>query len=67
MADPFSVSRAAAGRIRPLRQLHRLEMKCQIIQDSFLERRLSDPYVIQANGEDVGYALILNQYYGPIR
>ena len=38
-------------------------MKCQIIQDSFLERRLSHPYVIHAGGEDVGCGLVPNKYY----
>ena len=63
MAEPFSVSRTTAERVIPLRQLHRLEMKCQIIQDSFLERRLSDPYIIEADGEAVGYGLVPNEYY----
>jgi len=38
-------------------------MQCQIIQDSFLERRLSDPYVIEHDGEAVGYGLVPNKYY----
>jgi hypothetical protein len=38
-------------------------MKCQIIQDSFLGRGLSDPYIIESDGEAVGYGLVPNEYY----
>ena len=38
-------------------------MNCQIIQDSFLQRRLSDPYIIETDGEAVGYGLVPNQHF----
>ena len=38
-------------------------MGCQIIQDSFLDRQLSDPYAIHAGGHDVGYGLVPNKYF----
>ena len=38
-------------------------MNCQIIQDSFLGRGLSDPYIIEVDGEAAGYGLVPNKYY----
>ena len=63
MAASFSVSRTSPERAAPLRQSHRREMNCQIIQDSFLQRGLSDPYLIEVDGEAVGYGLVPNRYF----
>jgi GNAT superfamily N-acetyltransferase len=46
-----------------MRELHRQEMNCQIIHDSFPQRGLSDPYLIQAGGVIAGYGLVANKYY----
>jgi GNAT superfamily N-acetyltransferase len=57
-----AVERSTAEAIAPLRELHRQEMNCQIVHDSFPRRGLSDPYVILADGVVVGYGLIDNKF-----
>src|SRR5688572_3215127 len=58
----ISVEPAAAEDIAPLRELHRFEMHCQIVHDSFLGRALSDPYLLNIDGHTVGYGLVANRY-----
>jgi len=58
-----SVARTEVEKILPLRDLHRKEMNCQIIQDSFPLRGLSDPYGIFLDDRIAGYGLVANQYY----
>ncbi|HEY4360616.1 MAG TPA: GNAT family N-acetyltransferase [Bryobacteraceae bacterium] len=58
-----SVARTEVAKILPLRDLHRQEMNCQIIHDSFALRGLSDPYAVTIDGHLAGYGLVANQYY----
>jgi hypothetical protein len=62
-ANEFSVSATKVETILPLREFHRREMNCQIIQDSFPLRALSDPYAVLVHDEIAGYGLVANQYY----
>jgi RimJ/RimL family protein N-acetyltransferase len=48
----------AADDVRPWRELHRREMNCQIVLDSWLDRRWVDPYVLRLDGAVVGYGLV---------
>jgi GNAT superfamily N-acetyltransferase len=48
----------AADEVRPLRELYRREMNCQIIHDSWLGRGWMDPYLLRIDGRVVGYALV---------
>jgi GNAT superfamily N-acetyltransferase len=57
------VSRTQVEQILSLRELHRQEMNCQIIADSYPQRGLSDPYLFEADGQVVGYGLVANKYY----
>jgi GNAT superfamily N-acetyltransferase len=47
-----------ADQVRPMRDLHRREMNCQIIHDSWLDRRWVDAYALQLDGNVVGYGLV---------
>jgi GNAT superfamily N-acetyltransferase len=47
-----------ADLVRPLRDLHRREMNCQIVLDSWLDRRWVDAYSLQLDGAVVGYGLV---------
>src|SRR5690349_8249283 len=58
----IEVSRVELNDILPLRELHRQEMHCQITHDSFPQRGLSDPYLLQADGRTAGYGLVANKY-----
>src|SRR5579863_9532869 len=58
-----SVSATKIETILPLREMHRQEMNCQIIQDSFPQRSLSDPYAALVDGKIAGYGLVANKYY----
>lgn len=49
---------AAADVVRPLRELYRREMHCQIIHDSWLGRGWVDPYLLTIDGATVGYGLV---------
>jgi GNAT superfamily N-acetyltransferase len=44
--------------IRPLRELYRQEMNCQILHDSWHGRGWTDSYLLTLNGHTVGYAAI---------
>ncbi|MEO8606632.1 MAG: GNAT family N-acetyltransferase [Chloroflexota bacterium] len=45
-----------------MRELYRQEANCQIIHDSFMGRKLADPYLILVNGRVAGYGGIGNTY-----
>lgn len=47
-----------ADQVRPMRDLHRREMNCQIIHDSWLDRRWVDAYALQLDSDVVGYGLV---------
>ena len=49
--------------VLPLRELHRQEMNCQIINDSFPRRGLSDPYLLTVDGHPAGYGLMATKYH----
>lgn len=49
---------AATDVVRPLRELYRREMNCQIIHDSWLGRGWVDPYLLTIDAAVVGYALV---------
>src|SRR5207244_6819695 len=49
--------------ITPLRELHRQQMNCQIMHDSFLRRGFSDPYLIGVDGRLAGYGLVANKHW----
>jgi GNAT superfamily N-acetyltransferase len=48
--------------VMTLRELYRQEANCEIVHDSFLGRRLADPYLILVNGRVAGYGGIGNKY-----
>ena len=52
------VEATTADAIAPLRELHRREMNCQIVRDSFPRRGFCDIYAIQADGLVIGYLSI---------
>jgi GNAT superfamily N-acetyltransferase len=54
----FDVSLVTAEEVRPLRELYRAEMNCQIIHDSWLQRGWTDPYLFRKEGEVIGYGLV---------
>jgi GNAT superfamily N-acetyltransferase len=58
----LQVVRTEADVVAPLRELHRQEMNCQIVHDSFLARGLSDPYLIRIDGKVAGYGLVANRF-----
>jgi GNAT superfamily N-acetyltransferase len=58
----IEVRPVAAGDVAPLRELHRFEMHCQIVHDSFLGRSLCDPYLLSVDGRTAGYGLVANRY-----
>lgn len=58
----IEVIRAGAEEIAPLRDLHRQEMNCQIVHDSFLRRGFTDPYLLRVEGRVAGYGLVANRY-----
>ncbi len=51
-------SLTAAAEVLPLRELHRREMNCQIVLDSWLDRRWVDAYALRLGGGVVGYGLV---------
>jgi GNAT superfamily N-acetyltransferase len=59
----LEVSRVEVEEITPLRELHRQQMNCQIMHDSFPRRGFSDPYLIRVDGRIAGYALIANKHW----
>jgi GNAT superfamily N-acetyltransferase len=54
----LDVSLAEPAAVEPLRDLHRREMNCQIVLDSWLGRRWVDPYLLRIDGRVVGYGLV---------
>lgn len=58
----FSATAADAGIVAPLRELHRREMACQIVHDSFLRRGFCDAYTLVIDGETVGYGLVDHRF-----
>src|SRR5438132_2313937 len=59
----IEVSRVEVNEITPLRELHRQQMNCQIMHDSFPRRGFSEPYLIQIGGRIAGYGLIANRHW----
>lgn len=57
------VTSVEMSEILPLRDLHRQQMNCQIVHDSFPQRGLSDAYRIRVNGRLAGYGLVANKYH----
>ncbi len=54
----IDVSLAPVEEILTLRDLHRQEMNCQIIHDSWHARRWTDTYLLQLDGRVVGYGSV---------
>ncbi len=54
----YDVSLVPADVVRPLRELYRREMNCQIVHDSWLGRGWVDPYLLTVDGRVAGYALV---------
>lgn len=54
----LDVSLAEPAAVAPLRDLHRREMNCQIVLDSWLGRRWVDPYLLRVDDRVVGYGLV---------
>ncbi|WP_165224808.1 GNAT family N-acetyltransferase [Aquisphaera insulae] len=53
----IDVTRVSGDEVRALRDLHRREMDCQIILDSWLGRGWADPYLLRLDGRVAGYGL----------
>jgi GNAT superfamily N-acetyltransferase len=58
----IEVVSATPDEVTPFRELHRAEMSCQIVHDSFLGRGLVDPYLVYIDGRIAGYGLVNNRY-----
>jgi GNAT superfamily N-acetyltransferase len=56
------VTRVDVNDIMPLRELHRHEMHCQIVHDSFPRRGFSDAYLLRAGDRIAGYGLVANRH-----
>lgn len=54
----MDVRLASAEEVKPLRDLHRRELNCQIVLDSWLGRGWADPYLLRLHGRVVGYGLV---------
>jgi hypothetical protein len=54
----IDVASAAPDEVRPLRDLYRQEMSCQIVHDSWHGRGWTDSYLLRLNGRVVGYGLV---------
>jgi GNAT superfamily N-acetyltransferase len=52
------VALVPAAEVRPLRDLYRREMSCQIVLDSWLGRGWCDAYLLRLDGRAVGYGLV---------
>jgi GNAT superfamily N-acetyltransferase len=59
----IDVSRVEVNEIMPLRELHRQQMNCQIMHDSFPRRGFSDPYLLRVEGRVAGYGLVANRHW----
>jgi hypothetical protein len=55
---PIDVSLVPPQETRALRELYRKEMNCQIVLDSWHGRGWTDSYLLQVNGQVVGYGLV---------
>lgn len=55
---PINASLAMADEVRPLRDLYRQEMNCQIVLDSWLGRGWVDAYVLKVDDRIAGYGLV---------
>lgn len=54
----MDVRPVAPEEVRPLRELHRQEMNCQIVMDSWHGRGWTDSYLLRLDGRTVGYGLV---------
>jgi GNAT superfamily N-acetyltransferase len=54
----IDVTPAAPDEVRPLRDLYRQEMNCQILHDSWHGRGWTDSYLLRLKGRVVGYGLV---------
>ena len=59
----IAVSRVDVNDVHPLRELHRREMNCQNVHDSFPRRGFSDAYLIGLGGRTAGYGLVANKHF----
>jgi len=59
----IEVTRVPVSEIVPYRELHRREMNCQIVHDSFPGRGFSDAYLLRAGERVAGYGLVANKHY----
>src|SRR5437764_14845184 len=59
----IEVSRVEVEEITPLRELHRQEMHCEIMHDSFPRRGFSDAYLIRWEGRIAGYGLVAKVHW----
>ncbi len=55
----IQVAPVPVSEILPLRELHRTEMKCQIVHDSLHERGFTHAYSIKVDGETAGYGTVV--------
>jgi GNAT superfamily N-acetyltransferase len=55
----------APGEVLALRELHRAEMGCQIVRDSWHGRGWTDCYLLHLRGRVVGYGLVAGAGAGP--
>jgi GNAT superfamily N-acetyltransferase len=58
----IDVSPVPISEVTPLRELHRREMNCQIVHDSFPGRGFSDAYLLRVAGRLAGYGLVANKH-----
>ena len=58
----IKVERCEYIEIETMRDLYRMEAKCQIKRDSMLRRGLADAYQIIFDGRNAGYGGVLNKY-----
>jgi GNAT superfamily N-acetyltransferase len=54
----IDASLVAADVIRPLRELYRRQMNCQIVLDSWLGRAWVDPFLLRIDDRPAGYGLV---------
>src|SRR3712207_1657195 len=59
----IDVSSSEVDAVHPLRELHRREMNCQIVHDSFPRRGFSDAYVVRARGRVAGYGFVAHAHF----
>jgi GNAT superfamily N-acetyltransferase len=58
MPIDIDVTLVPPDEVRPLRELYRREMNCQIIRDSWHGRGWTDSYLLRLDGQVVGYGLV---------